>query len=1157
MNAETGTRLASVVLCCLSLFVPASAVGEIHTGRLAGTVSEEQGAAIGGAEITATNVATGEERRATSADSGSYVMDSLARGIYRVRVTAGARVPSTYETVRIHAGRTTSLNPLLRYSPAQFGATVYDSQPVLPPDADKPTLSTAVDAKTIEAMPLPTRNFLQLTTLAPGVSAPLTENNSIGRNSPNINVNGARNSQNNLQINGVDANEIQAHDFSGVAVPAPESIHEMIVETSMPDITVGGGGAVVQISTRSGGNKYHGEVYEYLRNDALNANDPNLKAAGLARPELSRNVYGATLGGPLRKDRIFFFVSYQGTREANAATGQSIYKSVLIAPGLNDDRSEATLLNTFHPVLANGTHADSIDPVALKVLNARLPSGQFLIPTPQADGRVTGSVLSTYHEEQFNANVDFRLGPRDTLSPKFFFANAPQFNGLGPGTLPGFASHITNSNHLLAIREVHSFSSRTINEVRFGYNFIREHELTDEPFNDSDFGITRSTAGEYPGLPLISLGNQDGAGSIGTPNVTIQTTSASFSVIDVLSLERHKHHLRLGGEFHSYRWSGGANINNYGTIDFAHFNDFLVGNSDLSSVGIGIIKNRDFRSSDYAAFVQDDWKLSPRLVINLGLRYELDLPPYETHGLIGGFDPSLYRPNMQVDANGLPVGPPAAGFFVAENAPPQFSLPGVARVGKRLLKSVDPLNFGPRIGFAWSPSDSGRAVIRGGYGVFYSRPSFFYLGLDTINLPFFTFATFSGATLSNPFPGAPPESAFSGIPAGLFLADGAVADRNNRTPYVKQFNASVQYELWRDTTLQVAYVGTRGSRLFRRVTVNQARIASTLHPIQNVVTGSVVTDNTPGNAPLRAPLQGVDPGLFDLNQTTATSSYNALQVTIQRKLSHRLQFQAAYTYSRSVDNASNPGGGAFTDGTIDRGTGVDTSSPGSLSGGRALSDFDRTHYFSGYFIWSPAPPAFVGKPSVRHLLSNWEFSGIVTVMSGLPIDIFDPGGGSLYGLLGARPNWAPGADRRAALTNIPPGYYFNPGAFAQAIVQPGQPIPSAHDPTALVGGTDPGTDIGNVGRNVLRGPAQSNVDFSILRRFTIREAKTLELRADIFNVLNHANRDNPISNIGTVTATGGSIDPTTGQILSPGDFGRIVSFSSSPRIVQLALKFKF
>jgi hypothetical protein len=298
----------------------------------------------------------------------------------------------------------------------------------------------------------------------------------------------------------------------------------------------------------------------------------------------------------------------------------------------------------------------------------------------------------------------------------------------------------------------------------------------------------------------------------------------------------------------------------------------------------------------------------------------------------------------------------------------------------------------------------------------------------------------------------------------------------------------------------------------------------------------------------------VDPGFFFQNQSTAQSTYHSLQATLTRRLSRGLQFSAAYTFSRSIDNTSNPGGGANSDGTVDRGGGIDTGNVWANAvaprANRGLSDFDRTHVLTFNYVWDlPAPSFSRTSRCGRLLLSNWQISGILTAMSGLPVDIFDQTGGSVYGMAGARPSWAPGANRRTALSNIPSGYYFNPFAFAQAIVQAGQPIPSAHDSTALAGDTE--TDLGNVGRNVLRGPAQSNLDFSIAKQFHLTESKTIQFRADFFNALNHPSRDNPVSNI-SVAEFGAA-----GNILSPGDFGRVLGYDSSPRVIQFALKVNF
>jgi len=1115
---------------------PTLALGQGQSsGQIAGTIRDGQGAVIVNVVIQLENTATGEKRATASDTSGNYTLAFLPPGTYELDVSSSGFATGRFTNLRVGINQLTTVNVALSVASTSFEVTVSGTPPLV--QSEGPQLTTMLGGKALANLPLPTHNFLQLATLAPGVSVELTNNSAIGRNSPNFFVNGARSEQNNLEINGVNANDIYGHDFAAVAIPAPESIQEVVVQTSMYDASLkSAGGANIQVTTKSGANQVHGSVYGYFRNDALNANDANLKQAGEGRPVLRRHVYGVTLGGPLRRQRAFYFVSYQGTRETNGATDQSVYKSVLIAPGLTNDRAEATLLNIFQPVLPDGSPATSIDPISLALLNAKLPDGQYLVPTPQqADGRVTGTATSTYHEEQFNTNFDFHPRPQDSLAAKFFFANAPQFLALagdapagiafGATSLPGFGLQLENDNRLLSVSYVHTFSPTATNEARAGYNFLRNRALPQEALLDSSLGIERPTATDFPGLPNILLGRDEGRASVGSQWITLNDASTySLSFGDILSLRRGEQTIRLGGEFRRYWWNLHANVNTYGEIDFAKFNDFLIGNSDFSSIGVGL-SHRHFRTSDYNLFVQDDWKLSHKLTLNLGLRYELNLPPYETNGLIGGFDPARYRPRTEIGPDGLPVGPPLGGIVMAANS--QYVLPDVPKVGKRVVNSVSPRNFGPRLGLAWSPLDSGRLVLRGGYGIFFSEPSFFYLAWDYFSPPFYQNFVSSGHTFVNPFPSVPAESSFPLVQTGYALATNPF-DPNLGPPYFQHINASIQWEVVPDTVLQVAYVGTRGLRLFRSVAINQASIASLNHPITNQVTGEVITANTNENASLRAPMQGVDTAFFSLNRSNGQSTYHSLQVTLNHRLSRGLEFQSSYTFSRSIDNGSFPG--------------LDTSgivgNQLSVRGNRGLSDFDRTHRFVGYFLWDLPKFGFTrNSRAARLLVSNWQLSGIVTVMSGLPIDILDPGGGSLYGLLGARPNWAPGASRRSARSNTPPGFYFNPSAFSQAWVQPGQPIPSAHDPTALAG--DLGTDIGSVGRNVLRGSSQSNVDFSVAKDILITESKDLHFQADFFNLLNHSNVDNPVSDIGA------------------GDFGRIVSFSSSPRIVQLSIKFNF
>ena len=1116
-------------------------------GRITGSVKDQQGAVISGAEIVVENPGTADKYAVVTDSSGSYSVLQLPPARYNVTAHAQGFTAAEFQEVVIDLAETVTLNVTLQVAHGKVEVTVSDAPPLVRTDSSE--LASTLDSRSLEALPLPTRNILQLLTLAPGVSAPLTNNNAIGRNSPNVSVNGLRVTQNSYQINGVDAGDASLHVFADVAVPAPETVNEVNVQTSLYDASVTGGGGSVQVVTKGGSNSLHGSTYEYFRNEVFNANDANLNAVGLGRPVMRRNVYGVTLGGPLRRDKLFFFASYQGIREANGATDQSLYKSVFIAQGLTNDRSAATLMSTFG--------VSSIDPISSKLLTFKLPNGQFLIPTPQtSDGLVTGTALSTYHEEQFNTNFDFHLSSRDLITGKFFFADAPLFSALAgsnfgfPSTLPGFGTSINVDNRVLSVQEVHTFSPTAVNEARFGYSFLRHDEVPQESLQDSSIGMQRPTAAQYPGLPLIWLGRDEGGPLIGTSDITYRGNTPSLSLADTLSLQRGRQNIRFGGEIQRSEWRARAAVFSYGEMEFPSFRDFLVGNTGVSQflqpptsgfahLGTGLT-DRDTITTNYHLFVQDDWKVSRKLTLTLGLRYELDTPPYDSQGRIGGFDPALYQPRMEVDSNNMPVGPPSAGIVAAGNGP-QYSLPGVLRVGKRIVKSVDPNNFGPRVGLTWSPLSSGRLAVRTGYGVFYSRPSFSYLALGYFAPPFFLDSDTSGQPFSSPFADAPPDSSFPLIQPGSSI-DAEVIDRNARTPYVQQFNASVQYELLRNTTLQIAYAGSRGVKLFRGVGINQARIASLDHPITNPVNGQIIGDNTNENAQLRAPLQGVSTGSFVLNESTAQSTYHSLQTTLNRRFAHGLQFAASYTFSKSIDNASNPGGGANTDGTVDRSGGLDT---GNVWGNqldpranRGLSDFDRTHYFVLNYVWLVPDPTFARASTARRLaFSNWQLSGIVTVMSGLPADIFDPAGGSFYGLFGARPNWTPGASRATAMRHVPAGYYFNPSAFTEAIVQPGQPIPSAHNPTALAG--DLGTDIGDVGRNVLRGPAQSDVDFSVSKRFPLSESKAMEFRADFFNLPNHANRDNPISDI------------------SNADFGKVLSFSSSPRVVQFALKFVF
>ena len=1130
------------------------------SGSIQGIVRDPNGAVVANASISVDSRSNGQQRKLTTDDSGHWIAVMLPPGTYRITVSATGFAVAVLDGIDVSVNGTTRVDfDLLIAGPSRI-VHVESS-----PQRDGLQLGQTVDSRLVSDLPLATRNFSQILSLSPGVATYLPDSTGVGRNTQTISINGARMTQNNVQINGIDANTMGTSAAVNIAVPAPESIQEFRVQTLFFDSSYGrSGGGNVQIITKSGGNDFHGSVYEYFRNDVLNANNPFLKAANLARPLLRRNVFGTTVGGPLRRDVVYFFLSYQGTREQNGASLlNSISSGVLIADGLTDDRSEKNLLETFKPRLANGNLATAIDPVALSLLNQRLPSGQFLIPTPQTNGRYLGSAISRFREDQFNANIDYRVSQKHWFTLKTFIANAPSylalpsFRGTGPN-VPGFGADQRTDVRMISMQNVQSFGSNIFNEVRAGYNVHRNRTIPAQPVNDSDVGITRSTADAFPGLGLIRIAQSAGGVIIGTQTNIVQATPSVATLADTVTFTKRRQTVRTGTEIRFNEVIFTQPQFARGQIDFASFSpNFLLGQVSNSNLGNGIADRR-LRATDFNFFLQYDWRLSSNLTLNLGLRHELDLPPYDSRGRLATFDPALYTPRSTV---AVPIGPPTGGFVQPSNVIPEYDLPNVPNVSDGIVDSVDPNNFAPRIGLAYSPAGSQWLVLRAGYGISYSRATFQTVSTAVTTPPYYLLARRPNPqSFSNPFAAIPTQDHFPTFVPPILLS-GTVLDRTIRTPYFHQFNAGLQFH-FKFGLLETAYVGAFGRELFRQVAINQAQLASNERPIMNSVTGEVITSNTPQNAQQRAPLQGVEINSFFQNQTTAESSYNSLQVSLTRRFSQKLELLTSYTFSKSIDNASGTGGGAGIIGIVNPGAVADTSmilgNQLDSHANRGVSDFDRTHRFVAAFLWN-IPFLIDNSQSrvARAVFSDWQLSGIVIAMSGLPIDVVDTGAGSFYGLSNGssalvRPQWATGANRGTATKNLPPGAFFNPAAFVRPIVRTGQTIPSSGGAARANAN---GTDIGNVGRNVLRGPLQRNIDFSVIKRFSFHEIRNLEFRAEFFNLFNHVNFANPISDLNSTPA--GGIDSTTGEIISAGPFGRIISTSNNPRIIQFALKLNF
>ena len=492
-----------ITLCCLS-----SAFAQGGTGQVSGNIVDANGAVVPGATVKLTSGVTAQEREAVTNDSGDFVFTLLPAGVYKAEITASGFRTVIVDEVKINVTQTTTLPIRLDAATVSGMVTINAESPLVQQETSQ--VGRTIEEQTIRQLPLPTRNFQQLLTLSPGTSASVSNNTELGRGDAIISVNGQRTTSNNVRINGIDANSIGTNSTPNIAVPATDSLQEFIVQTSLYDASQGrNAGGNVEAITKSGGNAFHGNAYYFLRNTSLNANDFFLNAAGRPRPTLNRNQFGGTLGGPIIKDKLFFFGSYQGTRERNGASLNNSLMFPIIPPQLRDNNRTAAGLSA-----AFGVPAAAINPVMVSVLNARLPNGEFLIPSsPTASGLTPISGLSRFRENQFNANFDWRLNDKHTISSKNFFASNPTFQanynfaGLGNGItqLPGTGGSLDIIQDLNSITDTYVFSPNVVNQARFGFSRLRVTSVAEEPFSAAQFGINSPLRNEFPGMPTLTV----------------------------------------------------------------------------------------------------------------------------------------------------------------------------------------------------------------------------------------------------------------------------------------------------------------------------------------------------------------------------------------------------------------------------------------------------------------------------------------------------------------------------------------------------------------------------------------------------------------------------------------------------------------------------
>jgi hypothetical protein len=1115
------------------------------TGAIRGTVYDPAGRPVANAAVTVEQQATHAVRTAMSDPSGTFEVPLLMPGSYVASVTADGFARSRSQAIAVVVSETSSVEFRLALATAKTTIEVTATEEIA--STESSTLGRAVDERAINALPLSNRNFTQILSLSPGVVVGLPDATLPGRGTQDVTANGGKTTANNIQFNGVDANNLAQNSAAsdgeevGVAVPAPDTIQEFKVQTGNYDATYGRGtGANVDVVSKTGANRFHGTAWEFLRNDALNANDFFSKLTGQPRPVLKQNQFGGALGGPVLRGKTFFFVAYQGLRSTNGV-GTEITATL---PRLTADRSAATLGAQFcaYPTFAGGTQlrcdGSNVNPVALKLLNFKLPNGQFAVPSPQLllpaqpgqmpIGESTYATPATYNEDQYTGNFDHTFSSKNSGAARIFYSRAPTAEPFSPNAanVPGWGTNEVDKNVMVVASDTHVVSDRLINVARLGYMRFDGVSAVAHPILASDLGTQSPTGLSGPGIPApgITVDGLFTIGDAGTPSQTQRTNT--YIAQDMVSLTRRTHFVRLGAEVKRHQLMINAPFAASGLLDIRTFSDFLLGQSAQQNGSLSALSNvtssggssglfrKDERYTDFATFVQDDVKLTPRLTVNAGLRYEIFGPPSEVYGRLVTFDPTIAT--LSAPATGT-----LSGFVVSSNFPDTVPQ-GVKQTGMRGLWPTRYADTSPRLGFAFHALTHPDLVVRGGYGIYFDRLA----GGLAENLvgqpPFSSSQLFSGsqnagASLEAPFsPLLPSTSSYPifipRIPGGGPTVVGLSTKMVD--PYTEEYNLNAQVGIGWKTLAEIGYVGTHSIHVAGCAEFNQSLLASPSAPVYGETTNSVA------NVVQRAPWQGIASGSLEC-ATAYDANYNSLQASVTRRLSSGLQFLGSYTWSRTLDQTSGSSGNQVFELWL---LTNDQRDPRQSYG---PTDFDRTHRAVLSFTYD-IPGARTAPAFVRTLSSNWQASGILVAQSGSPVTVLDFGAGAVYGnypfenraQLSGKPVTTSGSLHSRVI-----GTYLDGAGFAGAPLAPNATSPAD-------------TDFGNSGVGLVRGPGQRNIDLALERTFPILEQHSVHLRGEFFNLTNTPNFANPFNIVGPA-------------------FGKITAKSNNPRIIQVALKYQF
>jgi len=1138
--------LAAAVLCVIPAAWPQTAT----SGVLQGTITDPSGGVISNAAIQVTNRETGERRDVKSGADGTYVVPLLPPGAYRIEVAAEGFSRAIHPGTVILVTETTVLNVRLNIGTTSVTVEVKETPPIVQTTTN--TLGDVVDTTQVQSLPLVNRNFTQIMDLSAGVVAGVTRADEIGRGSGGVvqtsdnglgmNVQGARASDNNFQMNGVTINDFLGSGL-GVAIPNPDTIQEFKVQTGMYDAEYGrNAGANVDLVTKTGTNSFHGGAFEFWRNDVLNANDYFFNSDGVPRPELKQNQFGGTLGGPILKNKLLFFASYQGTRQVNAVQGRQTF----VSPPITNDRSPAgigavfagqrgyfqNLFGGVGPAIA--ADGSNINPVALALLQLKLPNGNYLYPSPNpATGLVSLTDPAIFNENQYMGNFEYLQSSKNTIQGRFFTSLSNENNPFGSGTSANLAGAplLTDQTYVVAsISDNYAISPTLFNQFRFGYARTAMTNTPRSPFTFSGMGVTSSAQNnDYPSIS-ISGSDSVSAGQF-SPN-----TQNNFDLEDSLSWVHGRHTLRFGGGLiRSQQVNKGQTY--YGQVSFPTWPDFILGLSGTQNGTAGVVGPPGFsnvlysfdllgvltaptRTWEASTYLQDDFKANSRLTLNLGFRYEW-LPPFTAlGGRATNLNPSLLNPN-----------PPPAGSFAGYVVPANYTASIPTGVTKSSVDSFVPgtgsNTWGPRVGLAYRLlPQSERLVLRSGYGIYYSAITGNNQFQSIPSLPWADLRIFEppyngNATFADPF--VEPIPALSAFP--FFQPYTPTTDisfittqQTVRPGITQEYTLNLQTELSPNLVFQMAYVGSSANHLMFSRSINQAGLATPANPIRGQTTSTLA------NLAERVPFLGFDPANFLEQESEGRSNYNALEVTLKKNFSKGLQFLASYTWSKTLATgassvaASSNGGGSFGD-------------QNNLYADYGPANFSRPQRFILNATYQ-LPNLNHGSHYAKTLLSGWAVLGVVTLQSGTPLTFTNVNSTNLFGISNDHAYYDPtlsgcGGIGLSGSVNSRVNEYFNTNCFTNP------PVISS----------DGGTAFGNTRSGMLRGPDQRNVDLSMSKVTALggSERVNLEFRAEFFNAFNTTQFANPD------TAFSDGIPA----------FGRITATSVAARIGQLALKLHF